>query len=89
MDQPFTVFGIEFAPLKIPTRRRLETLAVLYVVIQFFFALINWAALFYLIRSDYYYLGLLYISWVVYDRDTPARGKNKRVTYSGRAGRLK
>ncbi|XP_029441847.1 2-acylglycerol O-acyltransferase 2-like [Rhinatrema bivittatum] len=66
---------IEFAPLRVPLGRRLQTLAVLQWVFSFLALAQCCLALFVLLLlSDFWYLGLLYLAWLYLDRDTPAWG---------------
>ncbi|XP_030043916.1 2-acylglycerol O-acyltransferase 1 [Microcaecilia unicolor] len=66
---------IEFAPLIIPLRRRLQTLAVLQWIFSFLALAQCCLALFVLLLlSDVWYLGLLCLAWLYLDRDTPASG---------------
>ena len=78
-------FGIEIAPLNIPLRRRLQTLAVVHFVVIFLIAVghvIPWLiitmllVLFPLLSP----LIVLYLFWIyVWDRETPHRG-GRRVS---------
>ena len=64
------MFGLEFAPLKIPLRRRLQTLAVFYFCTEFLLLGFLSTALFvYLFFTRYYWISLLYIVWFYYDRN--------------------
>lgn len=68
-------FGLQFAPLNVPLERRLQTLAVVYfltcfIVMGMFIIIIG----IYLVFTDYYWVTLLTVSWVYYDRKTPHRG---------------
>nr|XP_033780687.1 2-acylglycerol O-acyltransferase 2-like [Geotrypetes seraphini] len=66
---------IEFAPLSVPLRRRLQTLAVLQWIFSFLALAQCCLTLFaLLLLSDFWYLGLLYLAWLYLDRDTPASG---------------
>lgn len=68
-------FGIEFAPLFIPLRRRLQTFAVLYYLNEFMVVgLITTILLIYLLFTNYYFITLLYIIWFVYDYKTCFQG---------------
>ena len=68
--------GIEFAPLRIPFYRRLETLAVVVFYYSFFFGgLLGCAIIMLLMFSSYYPIALLYLGWAyVYDSQTPSTG---------------
>ena len=67
--------GIEFAPLHIPLRRRLETLAVLQWTLTFLF--LGFTCLFVyiaLLFTRFYYIPLIYGVYYYFDRKTSARG---------------
>lgn len=69
------VLGVEFAPLNVPLKRRLQTTAVLFLTASFFCGGFLWTLLtVYIFYSDYYWILLAYAAWYVYDRDTPKRG---------------
>ncbi|XP_054933198.1 2-acylglycerol O-acyltransferase 2-A-like isoform X1 [Dermacentor andersoni] len=70
------VLGVEFAPLNVPLKRRLQTASVLYLAVSFVFGGFFWSALFAYVffYTSYYYIPLLYAIWYLYDRDTPKRG---------------
>uniref|UniRef100_A0A3P8V8S3 Acyltransferase n=1 Tax=Cynoglossus semilaevis TaxID=244447 RepID=A0A3P8V8S3_CYNSE len=66
---------IEFAPLNIPLRRRLQTAAVLQWIFSFLaMAQCCLAAFVLLLLSDWWMLALLYASWLWLDWDTPCSG---------------
>lgn len=67
---------VEFAPLRIPFYRRLQTLAVAIYYYSFYFGAFLGAALILLILfSSYYPLALLYLAWAyLYDQRTPSHG---------------
>uniref|UniRef100_A0A7N8YRW6 Acyltransferase n=2 Tax=Mastacembelus armatus TaxID=205130 RepID=A0A7N8YRW6_9TELE len=66
---------IEFAPLNIPLRRRLQTAAVLQWVFSFLaLAQCCLAAFVLLALSDWWILALLYAGWLWLDWDTPTCG---------------
>lgn len=66
---------IEFAPLNIPLRRRLQTAAVLQWVFSFLaLAQFCMAAFVLLTLSDWWILTLLYAGWLWLDWDTPTSG---------------
>ncbi|XP_065213887.1 2-acylglycerol O-acyltransferase 2-like [Planococcus citri] len=71
--------GIEFAPFVIPLSRRLETLTVAWFFFSLLLAMfIIFPAFFYLlIFTKYWYLPVLYFSWIFLDRNTPLRGGRK------------
>uniref|UniRef100_A0A4D5RZJ4 Acyltransferase n=1 Tax=Ixodes scapularis TaxID=6945 RepID=A0A4D5RZJ4_IXOSC len=68
--------GVEFAPLNIPLRRRMQTLAALFCAFLFFLNVVWGAALFayLLFFTSFYYVPLLYTIWLVYDFKRPKRG---------------
>lgn len=70
------VMGIKFAPLYIPLERRLQTLAAACWFVTFamgpFFALFT--TIYVLFFTRFYPLMLLYIAWIIYDRDTATKG---------------
>nr|XP_046237447.1 2-acylglycerol O-acyltransferase 1 isoform X2 [Scatophagus argus] len=66
---------IEFAPLNIPLRRRLQTAAVLQWVFSFLgLAQCCLAAFVLLALSDWWMVALLYAGWLWLDWDTPSSG---------------
>uniref|UniRef100_A0A1A8R9C1 Acyltransferase n=2 Tax=Nothobranchius rachovii TaxID=451742 RepID=A0A1A8R9C1_9TELE len=66
---------IEFAPLNIPMRRRLQTAAVLQWVFSFLaLAQCCLAAFVLLALSDWWIVALLYAGWLWLDWDTPTTG---------------
>ncbi|KAG9346402.1 hypothetical protein JZ751_006713 [Albula glossodonta] len=66
---------IEFAPLNIPLRRRLQTAAVVQWVFSFLaLAQCCLAAYLLLCLSQWWLLALLYAGWLYLDRDTPTTG---------------
>jgi len=72
--------GIEWAPIRIPIERRLQTLAVLCWISTF--TLLNTVGtglflyvLFY--SSTYRWMPILYMAWAVYDWKTPEQGGRK------------
>lgn len=69
------MLGIEFAPLKIPLQRRLQTLAVGYFTYQFLvLGFVFTSLIIYLLFTKYYWLSLLYLTWLLYDRGVPYQG---------------
>ncbi|XP_026056123.1 2-acylglycerol O-acyltransferase 1 [Carassius auratus] len=66
---------IEFAPLRLPLRRRLQTAAVVQWVFSFLvLAQVCLAAFVLLCLSDWWILAALYAGWLYLDRDTPSCG---------------
>ncbi|XP_060070482.1 2-acylglycerol O-acyltransferase 2-B-like [Ylistrum balloti] len=70
------ILGIEFAPLRVPFERRLQTLAVTQYTLCFLFLGFSclFLTIYILFFTQYYYLMLLYLAWMYYDRDVPERG---------------
>ncbi|KAI7692917.1 hypothetical protein SSS_05544 [Sarcoptes scabiei] len=61
---PFSMFGIEFAPLRIPLERRKQTAAVLYYWTEFFLTgPLMIMFLLYLYTTRFYHLVYLYLIW--------------------------
>ncbi|RVE60935.1 hypothetical protein OJAV_G00185710 [Oryzias javanicus] len=66
---------IEFAPLNVPLRRRLQTAAVLQWIFSFLaLAQCCLAAFILLLVSDWWTVSLLYAGWLWLDWDTPSSG---------------
>lgn len=66
---------IEFAPLHVPLRRRLQTAAVVQWVFSFLaLAQVCLAAFVLLCLSDWWIVGVVYAGWLYLDRDTPLCG---------------
>lgn len=66
---------LRLAPLFLPLERRLQTLAVMIVVAQFFLVgPISTIILVYLLFTNYYFITLLYAAWFVYDQNGPRTG---------------
>lgn len=66
---------VEFAPLNVPVRRRLQTAAVLHWVFSFLaLAQCCLAGFVLLCLSDWWILAALYAGWLYLDRDTPTNG---------------
>lgn len=70
------VLGVEFAPLKIPVSRRLQTVAVIHYISVFVLIpiLSIWFFVYVFLFTQYWWTVLLYAAWFYYDRDTPKRG---------------
>ncbi|CAK9830076.1 2-acylglycerol O-acyltransferase 2 [Anthophora retusa] len=71
------ILGMQFAPLNVPLKRRLETLAAaLWIVLLSFGDFIGFAIAWYLLFCTEYirYLMPLYFLWIYYDWDTCDRG---------------
>lgn len=74
------ILGVEFAPLNVPMRRRLETLSAgIWIVWLGFGNFIGWAITAYLLfRTEILrYFVLLYFVWMYYDWDTCNKGGRK------------
>uniref|UniRef100_A0A8C1M475 Acyltransferase n=1 Tax=Cyprinus carpio TaxID=7962 RepID=A0A8C1M475_CYPCA len=66
---------IEFAPLRLPLRRRLQTAAVVQWVFSFLaLAQVCLGVFVLLCLSDWWILAALYVGWLYLDRDTPSCG---------------
>ncbi|KAG9269425.1 2-acylglycerol O-acyltransferase 2-A [Astyanax mexicanus] len=66
---------VEFAPLNVPLRRRLQTAAVVQWVFSFLaLAQCCLAAFVLLCLSDWWIVAVLYAGWLYLDRDTPTSG---------------
>jgi len=70
------VLGMEFAPANIPLERRLQTFAVLYWISSILFQglLVTIVLLYLFIYTSYWWISVLYATWLVYDLDTCNRG---------------
>ena len=70
--------GVEFSPLFIPLKRRVETGVVLFYTCLFvLFPFACSVILLYLLLTQYYWVSIGYIAWIYYDitsLDTPSRG---------------
>jgi len=70
------IFGIEFAPILIPTERRLQTIGALLYIFLFlqlpFLTLIF--PLYILINTRFWWFILLYFIWFYFDMETPGNG---------------
>lgn len=70
------LLGVDFAPLNIPMKRRLETLSVAILAWSFFSGGF-WGSMILLYLTFYtrfFWIALLYMAWLYYDRETPRRG---------------
>lgn len=69
------MLGLSFAPLRIPIRRRLQTLAVFYFCAQFLFlGFVYTIGMGSLMFTEYYWITLLYLLWFIYDRKASYQG---------------
>ena len=72
------IFGIQFAPFWIPFERRLQTFAVLFWISTFLFlGPTSSSILIYLLWTPYRWITILYVTWVIYDYNTPYNGGRK------------
>ena len=81
-SKSFKLLGIEFAPLLIPFERRLQTLAVFFWISSFLFMGGICSTFFiFLAFTQYRWISILYLTWCIYDWNTPYNGgrKNKYV----------
>uniref|UniRef100_UPI00398EF858 2-acylglycerol O-acyltransferase 1-like isoform X1 n=1 Tax=Pristiophorus japonicus TaxID=55135 RepID=UPI00398EF858 len=66
---------IEFAPINIPLRRRIQTVAVLQWLFTFlFFAQCCLAIFVFLTFAGYWYIAVVYTAWLYIDWETPNQG---------------
>ena len=72
------IFGLNFAPIFIPFERRLQTFAVLFWITLFLFVgpLIT-ILLVCLLMTSYWWITILYMTWVFFDWKTPFKGGRK------------
>jgi hypothetical protein len=70
------IFGIEYAPLLIPLKRRKQTLAVSIWIGSFFFMgpVVTILLIYLLFYTKYYFISLLYLAWYIADKQTPENG---------------
>lgn len=69
------MFGIEFAPLFIPLERRLQTLTIIYYIIEFLpVGIFAWIGLITLLFTPFYMISLVYFMWYWYDYNTCSTG---------------
>ena len=74
----FNIFGVEFAPLIIPLERRIQTLAVLYWISTFLFmGPLTCTIAFYLMFTQWKWIPILYVTWLIYDWNPPYTGGRK------------
>jgi len=76
------VLEVQFAPLRIPLKRRLQTLAVISYTLLFTVAPILSTILFFVVLfSPAFFIAIAYFTWIVYDyyiRNTSSRGGGGR-----------
>ncbi|CAN7938553.1 unnamed protein product, partial [Ixodes hexagonus] len=70
------LLGVEFAPLNIPLKRRMQTLAVIFCASVFFLGGPWGISLFAFLvfYTPFWWAALLYVVWMVYDIKTPKHG---------------
>merc|ERR1711936_852407 len=75
------ILGIQFSPLKIPSKRRWETFAVFFWMATFMFSTLFLGPVFILVYILFYtrfwHLGIVYLLWMVFDIKTCFRGGRK------------
>lgn len=70
-------FGIQFAPLRVPLQRRLQTLAAAaWICVLGFGGVVSWLLTIYLILFTEWirYFMFIYLGWIYYDRSTCSEG---------------
>ena len=70
------IFGMDFAPLLLPLERRLQTFAVFYWISAMLFQglIVTSLGIYLFFYTSYWWISLLYLTWMVYDLDTCNRG---------------
>lgn len=74
------LLGVDFAPLFLPTERRLQTLAIIYYCSQFL--IIGFAAFAILVGlafTRFFFVPLIYVAWWMYDRKSPSRAGRRSI----------
>ncbi|KAM7249525.1 hypothetical protein ACFE04_008290 [Oxalis oulophora] len=73
------IFGIKFAPLRIPLERRLQTASVAFFLTFLLLAMFHTIPIltYMLIFTKFWYIPMLYAAWIFYDRNTPYQGGRK------------
>ncbi|KAK6757431.1 hypothetical protein RB195_015326 [Necator americanus] len=76
LTRPTRFLGIEWAPLIVPMKRRLETLAVVHFVFVWMILPIasTWLTFYILFYTRFWWTMVLYFLWTIYDFDRPRRG---------------
>ncbi|GAB6023808.1 2-acylglycerol O-acyltransferase 2 [Chamberlinius hualienensis] len=70
-----STLGIEFAPLNIPFKRRLQTAAIVHWSTTFLFGGVTGIFLcIFLLFTPFFFLPVLYLTWMWYDRNTCHNG---------------
>lgn len=74
--RPIRFLGIDWAPLSVPLKRRLETLAVVHFIFAWVLLPIisTWLPFYILFFTRFWWTMVLYFSWHFYDFDRPRRG---------------
>ncbi len=77
------VFGVQFAPVNIPFRRRLQTLAVMHFIFGFLAAplLVVVLGIYILFHPHYWWTLGLYGLWYAYDRNVPKQGGRSSIWF--------
>ncbi|RWS24376.1 diacylglycerol O-acyltransferase-like protein [Leptotrombidium deliense] len=67
--------GIDFAPIHLPLKRRLQTLAVFMVGTEFlFFGVWSTIFLILLLFTPFFLIPVAYFTWILYDKETYNKG---------------
>lgn len=75
------ILGLEFVPLFVPLKRRLETLAIVYYCFEFLFTgLLATFLLVILVFTPACIIPLSYVIWMYLDRHTPHLGCTRRTS---------
>ena len=73
------IMGVEWAPVKIPFERRMQTLAVFTYMSLFLFAgLCTLSIMYALLFTPFFFLSIMYAGWLFYDREIGEIGGRKR-----------
>ena len=76
----FKILGMEFAPVIIPLERRIQTLAVLFWIATFLFlGTLTMTIMTMLMFTQWKWIPILYVTWLVYDWNTPYTGGRKNT----------
>lgn len=77
----FKILGLEFAPVAIPLERRIQTLAVLFWIVTFLFmGTLTMTIMTILMFTQWKWIPILYVTWLVYDWNTPYTGGRKNTS---------
>nr|CDJ95164.1 Diacylglycerol acyltransferase domain containing protein [Haemonchus contortus] len=85
--RPIRFLGIDWAPLILPTKRRLETLAVVhFMFVWVILPIISvWLPFYLLFFTRFWWAMILYFAWTYYDFDKPRRGSRCWSWYKNHA----